>query len=264
MSPTVATPVERAPELPRLARQGCVGLDVAAHKRAVYRYLEVEGGLAGWLRANEATRRTFGPYFARHVARARARAKLPAGQAIDRALYLVLRKAGAYDAFADALLERHLAAHPVALLCHPHALGYRSSVCQRLHPTAGLPGNWAIDFCAEPGTLVVAVEAAKVVKLSGHDPSSGDVDPRSGVFGWSIHYATAKGYRWFSTHYGTRRVELGEPLEAGAILGTVGRWPNDPGRSHTHLGVTSPFGERDARRRVELVAAGPRVRGIVS
>lgn len=259
----LVTPAGRAPELPRVVKTGAVGLDVAAHKRAVYRYLEVEGGLAGWLRARELTRRTFGPYFATHVRRARAALGLPAGALVDRPLYAALRREHAYDALADHLLEEYLAAHPIVTLVYPHELGARSGVCQGLHPTAGLLGNWAIDFCAPGGTRVLAVEAGKVVKLSGHDPRLGDVDPGSGIYGWSIHYESPKGYRWFSTHYGTRIVELGEALVAGAVLGTVGSWPNDPGRSHTHLGVTSPLGSADAKRRITLVANATRVRGVL-
>ena len=143
-------------------------------------------------------------------------------------------------------------------LCYPHPVGAVSSVCQSLHPTAGLDGNWGIDFCAPGGTPVVAVEKAVVVKLSGHAPTE-VIDPGLGIFGWNIHYATAAGYRYFSTHYGTKKCAVGQQLVPGTLLGEVGQWPGDPGRSHTHLGVTSPKSVDDAKARILSVSKAPRL-----
>ena len=80
-----------------------------------------------------------------------------------------------------------------------------------------------------------------------------------GIFGWSIHYETAAGYRYFSTHYGLRSVQEGEIVQVGQIIGTVGSWPGDPGRSHTHLGVTSPLGTADAKKRITTISQAVRV-----
>ena len=110
------------------------------------------------------------------------------------------------------------------------------------------------------GTPVVAVERAKITKLSGRDPAFG-ADQQVGIYGWSIHYQTPLGYRYFSTHYGYRvPLMVGQTVDAGERLGTIGHWPGDPGRSHLHKGVTSPLGERDARKRILAVANAPRVR----
>jgi hypothetical protein len=136
-------------------------------------------------------------------------------------------------------------------ICYP--LIGNSSVCQGLHPTAGLLGNWAIDFCAPGGTAVVAAEKATIRRLSGRDPSQG-AEQTIGIFGWSIHYETANGYRYFSTHYGSRTVQEGQVVECGQSLGTVGSWPGNPGRSHLHLGVTSPLGTADAKKRITAVS----------
>ena len=143
--------------------------------------------------------------------------------------------------------------------CYPHPKGALSEICQGLHPTAGLTGNWAIDFCAPGGTKVVAVERAKITRLSGRDPSQG-ADQVIGIFGWSIHYETAEGYRYFSTHYGSlSSLSIGQIVDIGQVLGTVGHWPGDPPRSHTHLGVTSPLGSTDAKKRITAVSQAPKV-----
>ena len=60
-------------------------------------------------------------------------------------------------------------------LCYPHpkGLGLRRPPASDLHETAGLPGNFALDFMAPGGTPVLAPEAGTIFKLSGHDPSEG-------------------------------------------------------------------------------------------
>jgi murein DD-endopeptidase MepM/ murein hydrolase activator NlpD len=145
---------------------------------------------------------------------------------------------------------------PPPLMVAPIAVG---SIPSYLHPTAGLLGNYALDWMAVGGTPVYAVEPAKIKKLSGRDPNLG-ADQIVGIYGWSIHYETPAGYRYFSTHYGSRQASLyvGKVVEAGEKLGEIGWWPGDPGRSHLHLGVTSPLGIADAQKRIKAVAASPR------
>ena len=158
----------------------------------------------------------------------------------------------------DALALRYVR-EDVLKRCYPHPVGALSEVCQDLHQTDGLLGNWAIDFCAPGGTKVVAVERATIKKLSGHDPAEG-ADNTIGIFGWSIHYETADGYRYFSTHYGARaNLSVGQIVDVGQVVGTVGHWPGNPPRSHTHLGVTSPLGTADAKKRITFIKNCPRV-----
>lgn len=157
----------------------------------------------------------------------------------------------------DALALRYVKADALTRV-YPHPKDSLSQVCQGLHPTAGLTANWAIDFCAPGGTKVLAVEKATITKLSGRDPADG-ADQTIGIFGWSIHYETPDGYRYFSTHYGARSCHLGDVVTPGQVIGTVGFWPGDPGRSHTHLGVTSPLGTTDAKKRITAVSTSPRV-----
>lgn len=143
-------------------------------------------------------------------------------------------------------------------LCHPIPAGVSVRIGD-LHPTAGLIGNWALDFICKGGTKVLAVEHARITKLSGLDPALGSED-EVGIFGWSVHYETPKGYRYFTTHYGTRAaLFVGQQVDAGQVLGTVGHWPNDPGRSHLHQGVTSPLGTADAKKKMLSIAAAQRV-----
>jgi murein DD-endopeptidase MepM/ murein hydrolase activator NlpD len=128
-----------------------------------------------------------------------------------------------------------------------------------LHVTAGLDGNWALDFMAGGGTPVLAYEEATVRKLSGRDPALG-AEQTVGIFGWSIHLETADGYRYFATHLGERSdLSVGEKVKVGQLLGKVGDWPDNPPRSHLHLGVTSPKGEADAKARIQAVGSAPRL-----
>jgi murein DD-endopeptidase MepM/ murein hydrolase activator NlpD len=66
---------------------------------------------------------------------------------------------------------------------------------------------------------------------------------------------------YFYTHQDTRRVTVGQKVRKGQVIGEVGHWPNDPGRSHTHLGVTHPMGERASKRAILNVAEAPHVQG---
>lgn len=135
--------------------------------------------------------------------------------------------------------------------CYPHPAGVSGCyVGQGPHQTDGLPWvNIAIDFMAPGGTKVLAVENAIITKLSGHPPSAGVIDP-PGVFGWTVYYDTSAGYHYFSTHYGSVLVKVGQRVDCGQVIAEVGNWPHDPGRSHTHLGVSSPNGRADATKRI--------------
>jgi len=128
-----------------------------------------------------------------------------------------------------------------------------------MHPTAGLAHNWAYDYMAKGGTPVLAVEKGRIWKLSGHDPDTGVHG--GDIFGWNIYIqTTGDGLIYFYTHLGARLVRLGEAVRKGQLIGQVGRWPNDPGRSHTHLGVTHPMGDRASKRAASNVARAPKVK----
>jgi hypothetical protein len=118
--------------------------------------------------------------------------------------------------------------------------------------TAGLPNNWALDFMAPGGTPFLAPQDVWVSRFSGHDPASGVTG--GDIFGWNIYLQTSGGVIYFATHLGDRADVLGKHVTRGTLLGHVGHWPNDPGRSHTHLGVTHPAGKVAAVARIEAVA----------
>jgi hypothetical protein len=143
-------------------------------------------------------------------------------------------------------------------ICYPHPLGSSSTVCQGLHQTAGIPGNWAIDFCAPGGTRFLAVERGTISRLSGSSPS---LPPNNtiGIWGLSLYLKTGMGYEYFATHFGAINVKVGQVVECGQAIATVGSWPGDPGRSHTHLGVTSVKGEADAKAKITAVSRAARV-----
>jgi hypothetical protein len=232
------------------------GQDVEAVRRGGLRYLEDDKGWTAYKQMSVTSRRTFGPGMTDLVKRIERKAGLhidgKAGASVDR----ILRVSGGYDGTCYGLLKAYADAQ--VTWCYPHPIGATSSICQKLHETAGIDNNMAYDFCAPGGTKVLAVVNAEVVKISGHPPTYVP-DPSLGIFGWNLHYVTPTGYRWFSTHYGDLTVRVGQPLRVGQIVGHVGRWPGDPGRSHTHLGVTSPHGRADAAAWIERVAYAPRV-----
>lgn len=108
---------------------------------------------------------------------------------------------------------------------------------------------------APGGTEVFAPEQSTVWKLSGHDPAVGVLD--GDIFGWNIYLMTPGGVMYFGTHFGDKLVKLGQKLKAGQLIAHVGHWPYDPGRSHTHLGVTHPMGKRASVARINAVAKAP-------
>jgi hypothetical protein len=147
----------------------------------------------------------------------------------------------------------------VPVMCYPLPAGVGGSVCQGLHETAGIPGNWAIDFCDVAGTPVVSPEAGTVTHLSGHDPSQASPNPQ-GIYGWSIYVKTPKGYVYYVTHLGHRAaLAVGARVKVGQELGTIGNQQPFTGRpNHTHVGVTSPAGATDARKHMTAVSTSPR------
>lgn len=152
------------------------------------------------------------------------------------------------------------------MIVYTHPKGAKSSVpATSPHETGGIPGNIAYDFMAPGGTLVLASQDGVISRLSGHDPKTGtwkDGKPnkRGDVFGWSIYLRTADG-EYFDTHLGSRVVKVGQKVVAGQKLGTVGKWPNDPGRSHTHRGFTARKGGRKASTaRINAVKVARRVK----
>jgi len=133
-----------------------------------------------------------------------------------------------------------------------------------LHRTAGLEDAqgretyWALDFICHAGLGVVAPEAGRVHKFSGHDPSDDTAD-RNGVYGWSTYILTPDGYDYFVTHQGRRypTLRVGQTVQAGDLIGFVGdqRYRSD----HAHVAVHSPKSEADAKARITAVSKAPRV-----
>ncbi|HLY83721.1 MAG TPA: M23 family metallopeptidase [Acidimicrobiales bacterium] len=148
------------------------------------------------------------------------------------------------------------------VLCYPHALPWKGPAppASDLHETAGIPGNWALDFMAHGGTTILAPEDCTVTRLSGHDPKEGDLGA-AGIFGWNTYLETHDGLLYFLTHQGSRAVHVGQKVKLGEIIGVVGHWPNDEPRSHTHMGVTHPDGVKASQVAICKVAEAGRVKG---
>jgi Peptidase family M23 len=150
---------------------------------------------------------------------------------------------------------------PVPPLVYPLPLAGGGYTCQGIHYTAGLPGNVAVDFCADPNTPILCVEAGVVQKLSGHSPADDTWDSK-GIFGWSTYIRTENGYVYFYTHQGRRAVStVGMHVKTGQVVGYVGDQHYRP--DHVHVGVTSPLGISDATKRILAVSVAPRVKPVL-
>lgn len=129
-----------------------------------------------------------------------------------------------------------------------------------LHETGGLPGNWAIDFICKAGSGICSPERATVTRFSGHDPATGKPNA-VGVYGWTTYLQTPAGYVYFLTHQGRRlpSLKVGQRVEPGDLLGFVGHQQPLTGRpDHLHIGVSSPHGPADAKKRITAVSKAPR------
>lgn len=245
--------------LTRTLKQGDVGDDVYGVHRSVARLLDAHdhGNRLAQLENNSpAAKRTFGPAFKIDVNKARKAMGFRATGVVDQPFWAALVRGGWPDARAIELMNSYIDNHPAQTLCYPVPLGEMATVCQGLHQTAGLDGNWAIDFCSPPLAHIVAVEAGTVYKLSGHPPTQDTWDSQ-GVFGWTVYFRTQSGYRYFVTHLGYRDVRLNQRVEVGDILGRVGDQHYRP--DHCHYGVTSPLGSVDAKKRITAVSKAPRI-----
>lgn len=177
-----------------------------------------------------------------------------------------LDHAGEYalDAVALGLIredyaEQHPPPPPYPPLVYPHEKGWASYSGGYVHQTGGISGNYALDFLAAPGTPVLAPEDGTVSRTSGYDPATGLHGANRDVFGWSV-YLRCKGGFWYDTHYGRIVVKGGSVVKVGDLLGYVGDWPHDRGRSHTHRGYTS-FTHLSylSKNKVRACAAAPHV-----
>ena len=148
---------------------------------------------------------------------------------------------------------------PPLLLCYPNPDVPGCYVGQNLHRTSGIPGSWALDFMAHGGTPVLASYDGVITKLSGHDPKTGTHGKVGDVFGWSVYLKDSAGRVGYLTHMGSRTCKVGDKVKVGQKIGTVGKWPHDPGRSHTHFGITSPAGEKDAKDRITSISKATRI-----
>lgn len=106
------------------------------------------------------------------------------------------------------------------------------------HPTEGLPGYPAHDYFAPAGSDAVAPWSGTIRRFSGHDPAQGPVEGAHGPFGWSIYLAADTGHDVYMTHFGSRTVAVGDRVQQGQKIGTVGdyaKWTGTP--NHIHMGV---------------------------
>lgn len=238
----------------RTLQGGETGPDVEGIGRALARggYLD---GIAQFVDKTPGVRRTYGPAKRRAVNKIRATLGMPLDGVYDRKVHEFLKPD--FDAYAAKLM---LGYRPPPTLYFPIAGDpeAHATVCQNLHPTGGLEGNWAIDVCAKPGSAIVAVEKGTIYRFSGSPPGEDMNDP-AGVYGWSTYFASPGGYLYFVTHQGRRlpSLEIGMVVQAGDTIGYVGDQEYRP--DHTHYGVSSPKGERDAKARITSVSRAPRI-----
>ena len=208
------------------------GQDIIATKRAISR-----AGYWPWVQP-------FTPYYTKLFSAAVAKFQKAHGLAADGVYGKVTheklratRRDGyplewAFDTVAIHLMnEAYLLQHP-GIVC-PVKYGMRPSY---LHPTGGIPGNYALDFMDPGGTSVYAPTGCVITQVSGHNPATGLHAPGD-VFGLSLHFVDDKGFTYFATHMGKLSVRDGQKVRVAQKIGEIGHWPHDPGRSHVHLGV---------------------------
>lgn len=238
----------------RELRGGETGPDVEGVGRALAR-AGFLSGLAAFMQKARRVRRTYGDGKKHGVNRARAKIKLPQTGVYDRKVHEYLERLDAFDRYAQKLMLDYA---PPPKIVFPFGEGVAVTICQGLHETGGLPGNWAIDFCCDPGSGILVPERATVTRFSGHPPSDDTADAQ-GVFGWTTYFQTPKAYVYFLTHEGRRQpgLQVGQRVEAGDLVGFVGDQRYRP--DHAHLGVSSPLGPADAKKRIITVANAARV-----
>jgi murein DD-endopeptidase MepM/ murein hydrolase activator NlpD len=109
-----------------------------------------------------------------------------------------------------------------------------------------------VDLAAPEGTGVHAVEAGRVL-VAQRDPG-----PRWRGYGRIVVLEHQGGERTLYAHLSDVRVNVGDELAEGAVLGTVGRTLFDPARPgvlarapHLHFEVLSRFPPRRERDRID-------------
>lgn len=233
---------------------GETGPDVEGVGRALARAGLLEG-LAKFMNKTPAFRRKYNRSKERGVNKARAKLKLKQNGVYDRQVHEYLERLDAFDRYAQKLMLDYTA--PPKLV-YPFGIDAAVAICQGLHETGGLPGNWAIDFCCKPGTGILAPELATVTRFSGHPPEDDSADAL-GVFGWTTYLQTPKLYMYFITHQGGRlpTLRVGQVVHPGDLLGFVGNQRYRP--DHAHIGVSSPKGPRAAKAHMLAVSRAERI-----
>ena len=213
-------------KLRRVVKLGAVGKDVRALKRGLAR--AGHGALSGSVNP------LMGPFAVRHLTNFQVKQGLvddgKYGEESHRRLIQF------FDAFARQLYEQAGAIPQVVDVQSPASGSLQlARDFTPTHETAGLPGFSAVDVFADPGTMVLAPEDGIVDRLSGHDPMEGGKP--GGAYGFTIYIQAASG-RYFLTHFGSRRVTLGQRVRRGEPIGTVcdSAVSHNPGTSHIHEG----------------------------
>jgi hypothetical protein len=242
----------------RVLRNGDIGPDVDGVGRGLCRagfFIPI----SAYNKLGAAVRRGYGSRKEEAVVALRKEHGLGTSKFYDRKVHAVLNDLDAFDAKAVTLIKSYEPLPPPPEMVFPLPKGVTSSICQEWHETSGIPGNWAFDFCAGPGSAILAPEAMKLTRLSGHPPGDDELDA-AGIFGWSQYFETADGYVYYVTHEGLRDTDLGQRFKAGQIIGRIGDQHFRP--DHVHVGITSPKGEADAKSRIAKVSKSPKVTAI--
>jgi hypothetical protein len=234
------------------------GIDIEGVGRALCRADVGYMSLAAFNRLPVATRRNYGRGKQAAVNRIRKREKRTLNAKYDRPVHGWLIDRGAFDARATNMMIQW---EPPLALCYPIAKNFNAWVCQGLHETGGIPGNWAIDFCVPEisgnGAPILAVQEGWVYRLSGKPPTQDTPDP-TGAFGWSTYIQTPSWIIYYVTHIGQRApLVVGQRVRVGDVIGYVGDQRFRP--DHVHYGCTHPLGEKAARAQIERVSRAPRV-----
>lgn len=149
--------------LTRTLKLGTVGADVDAAGRIMHRYLQ-DGKLAAYVLQRPIVRRTFGTGKRTLAKQCAAKAELPQYGVVGPALFAVMRKAGAVDQLAQALLDEYAAEHPALIepvqgfsslhrsLWEPYSIGRSLGLFDlgTHNPDSRLPGGGPSDHSVYP------------------------------------------------------------------------------------------------------------------
>lgn len=221
---------------------GAHGHDVAAAKRAVYRYLDDGKKWKGYLKQTKVSREFFGPFFARDLMLVQKSLKLPADGIFGERTLNALERAQAFDWIAVRLWNQQAPAkcQPIPSGIEYRIIGYPN---QGTHRASDWQSRNALDWGAPGGTRVLAPITGEVYRVGGSNGIR--YVGNKIIFGMKMTIIPPTGPRCFLTHLADLRVSERQLIQAGDVVGVIG---SHGAGSHLHCALEDPADVRDMLR----------------